>query len=141
MRIWIDITNTPHVNVLMPIYKHLQSKGHTLIITARDFSETLPLLRKNGIEPIVYGGHHGKSKIKKSLGMLRRMQTLLFKLPDYDVAFSLGGSYTSIISWLKRKKSISFSDNDFAAHKFITFWFSDYFIFPRSEERRVGKEC
>ena len=51
MKIWIDITNTPHVNVLLPIIRHLE-KGHSLIITARNFSETLPLLRKNNIEPI-----------------------------------------------------------------------------------------
>lgn len=130
MRIWIDITNTPHVNVLMPIYKHLQKQGHTLIITARDFSETLPLLRRNGIEPIVYGGHKGKSRLKKIGGLISRMWTLLFKVPKFDLAFSLGGSYTSVIAFFRGKKSISFSDNDFATHKFITFMFSDYFIFP-----------
>jgi predicted glycosyltransferase len=131
MRIWIDITNTPHVNVLMPIYKHLKKQGHELIITARDFSETVPLLRQNGIEPIVYGSHHGKSKFKKSLGMLRRLFKLVFGIPKFDLAFSLGGVYTSLIATLRRKKSISFSDNDFSSHKFLTYMLSDYFIFPK----------
>ena len=49
MKIWIDITNTPHVNTLMPIIRHLEKEGHELIYTARDFSETLPLLAKHGI--------------------------------------------------------------------------------------------
>lgn len=130
MRIWIDVTNTPHVNVLMPIYKHLIAEGHKIIITARDFSETIPLLKRNGIEPIVYGSHKGKSRIKKIVGLIVRMWSLLFKTPSFDIAFSLGGSYTSVVAFLRRKKSISFSDNDFATHKFITFIFSDYFIFP-----------
>ena len=130
MKIWIDITNTPHVNVLMPIYQHLKAKGHELIITARDFSETIPLLKKNGISPIIIGSHQGKSKFRKSFGLLVRYIQLLVNVPNFDVAFSLGGSYTSPIAWLRRKKSITFSDNDFTTHKFITYLFSSYFIFP-----------
>ena len=128
MKIWIDITNTPHVNVLMPIIRHLE-KEHELIFTARDFSETLPLLRKNGIEPIVYGNYKGKSRIKKVWGMLQRMWTLTFKLPKFDLAFSLGGNYTSAIAFLRGKKSIVFSDNDIS-FKFFSFAFGNYFIFP-----------
>lgn len=130
MKIWIDITNTPHVNVLMPIIRHLEANGHELIFTARDFSETLPLLKTHGIEPIVCGNHKGKSRIKKVIGLFNRMWSLLFKLPSFDLAFSLGGNYTSTIAWLRGKKSISFSDNDFVSHKFLTFLLSDYFIFP-----------
>jgi uncharacterized protein len=129
MKIWIDITNTPHVNVLMPIIRHLEAKGHELIFTARDFSETLPLLKTHGIEPIVYGNHKGKSRVKKVIGLFNRMWSLLFKLPSFDLAFSLGGNYTSTIAWLRGKKSIVFSDNDIS-FKFFSFALGSYFIFP-----------
>ena len=128
MRIWIDITNTPHVNVLMPIIRHLE-KDHELFFTARDFSETLPLLKKNGITPIVYGKYKGKSRIKKVMGMLGRMWTMLFKLPKFDLALSLGGNYTSAIAFLRGKKSIVFSDNDIS-FKFFSFSMGSFFIFP-----------
>lgn len=128
MRIWIDITNTPHVNVLMPIIRHLEKK-HELIFTARDFSETLPLLEKNGIRPIVYGRYKGKSRIKKIIGLLGRMWTMLFKLPKFDLALSLGGNYTSAIAFFRRKKSIVFSDNDIS-FKFFSFAMGSYFVFP-----------
>ena len=128
MRIWIDITNTPHVNVLMPIIRHLE-KNHELIFTARDFSETLPLLKKNGITPIVYGNYKGKSRVKKMMGLLGRMWTMLFKLPKFDLALSLGGNYTSAIAFLRCKKSIVFSDNDIS-FKFFSFAMGSYFIFP-----------
>lgn len=128
MRIWIDITNTPHVNVLMPIIRHLE-KDHELIFTARDFSETLPLLKKNGITPIVYGNYKGKSRVKKMMGLLGRMWTMLFKLPKFDLALSLGGNYTSAIAFLRGKKSIVFSDNDIS-FKFFSFAMGSYFIFP-----------
>lgn len=129
MKIWIDVTNTPHVNVLMPIIRHLEAEGHELLYTARDFSETLPLLKKNGINPIVYGDHKGKSRLLKFVDMLKRMWILLFKLPKFDMAFSLGGNYTSAIAWLRRKKSIVFSDNDIS-FKFFSFSMGSYFLFP-----------
>lgn len=128
MKIWIDITNTPHVNVLMPIIRHLE-KDHELIFTARDFSETLPLLKKNGITPIVYGNYKGKSRVKKMMGLLGRMWTMLIKLPKFDLALSLGGNYTSAIAFLRGKKSIVFSDNDIS-FKFFSFAMGSYFIFP-----------
>ncbi|MFT4806338.1 MAG: putative glycosyltransferase, partial [Psychroserpens sp.] len=128
MRIWIDITNTPHVNVLMPIIRHLEKK-HTLIFTARNFSETIPLLKQNGINPIVYGNYKGKSRIKKVTGLFQRMWMLLFDMPKFDLAFSLGGNYTSTIAFLRRKKSIVFSDNDIS-FKFFSFAMGSYFIFP-----------
>lgn len=128
MRIWIDITNTPHVNVLMPIIRHLE-KDHELLFTAREFSETLPLLEKNGIHPLVYGHYKGKSRFKKIIGLFERMWKMAFNLPKFDLAFSLGGNYTSAIAFLRRKKSIVFSDNDIS-FKFFSFALGSYFIFP-----------
>ena len=113
----------------MPIIRHLQRQGHSLIFTARDFSETIPLLKKNGIEPIVYGAYKGKSRIKKVGGLFGRMWKLLFSLPKFDLAFSLGGNYTSAIAFLRGKKSIVFSDNDIS-FKFFSFAMGSYFIFP-----------
>lgn len=129
MKIWIDITNTPHVNTLLPIIRHMETHGHELIYTARDFSETLPLLSKHGITPIVYGKYKGKSRVKKVMGLLQRMWMLLFDLPKFDLALSLGGNYTSAIAWLRGKKSIVFSDNDIS-FKFFSFAMGSYFIFP-----------
>lgn len=129
MKIWIDVTNTPHVNVLMPIIRHLEKNDHELVITARDFSETVPMLEKNGIKPLVYGNYKGKSRLKKVLGLMTRINTMLFKVPKFDLAFSLGGNYTSLIAWLRGKKSVVFSDNDIS-FKFFSFSMGSYFLFP-----------
>lgn len=129
MKIWIDVTNSPHVNVLMPIIRHLEKNGHKLIITARDFSETLPMLEQNGIKPLVFGNYKGKNRLKKAWGLITRINAMLFKVPEFDLAFSLGGNYTSFLAWLRRKKSIVFSDNDIS-FKFFSFFMGSYFIFP-----------
>ncbi len=128
MRIWIDITNTPHVIVLAPIIRHLE-KDHELIITARDFSETVPLLKQRGIDATVYGSYKGKSRMKKVIGLFSRRAVLLFKVPKFDFALSLGGNYTSTIAFLRGKKSIVFSDNDIS-FKYFSYRLGHYFIFP-----------
>jgi len=128
MRIWIDITNTPHVNLIMPLINYLSSL-HELIISARDFSETLPLLRKNGIEPLIIGKYKGKSKIYKTLGFATRSYQLLRTLPSFDISLSLGGNYTASISWLRKKPSIIVSDNDIS-FKTPAYKFGTHFIFP-----------
>lgn len=128
MKIWIDITNSPHVNVLLPIIRQLE-KEHDIIISARDFSETIPLLLKNGIKPIVHGKYKGKSRINKVFGLVFRLIDLYRKIPAFDLSLSLGGNYTAVISKLRRKPSIIFSDNDIS-YKTPAYKYGTYFIFP-----------
>lgn len=139
MKIWIDITNTPHVIVLTPIIRHLE-KEHELIITARDFSETVPLLKQRGFNPLVYGSYRGKSRLNKVLGLLSRMLVLLFKVPKFDYALSLGGNYTSTVAFLRGKKSVVFSDNDIS-FKYFSYRLGSYFMFPASfDYRRIQRK-
>ena len=36
MRIWIDLTNSPHVLVMRPVVLALEAEGHEVELTARD---------------------------------------------------------------------------------------------------------
>jgi predicted glycosyltransferase len=130
MKIWIDITNSPHVHFLYPIIRHL-SKTHELFITARDFSETIPMLESKGIKPIIIGDHKGKSKFKKVLGMLDRIRQINSEVPDFDFSISIGGQITSVVSWIRHKKSIIFTDNDIS-YKYHVYKIGSYFIFPKN---------
>lgn len=112
----------------MPIIRHLEQK-HELIISARNFSETLPMLVKTGINPIILGDYKGKSRINKVIGLISRMADLLFKIPKFDLSLSLGGNYTATISKIRLKPSIVFSDNDIS-FKSPAYNLGSYFIFP-----------
>ena len=46
MRIWIDLTNSPHVLVMRPVIEELRARGDEVLITARDFAQTLGLLER-----------------------------------------------------------------------------------------------
>ena len=45
MRVWIDLTNSPHVLVMRPVIENLHARGHEVEVTARDFAQTLGLVR------------------------------------------------------------------------------------------------
>ena len=79
VKIWFDITNTPHVNFLFPLIDHLH-KYNNIEITSRDFSETVFLLNESGFKHTVVDNHRGSSKLLKFSGMLNRTIALLNKL-------------------------------------------------------------
>jgi uncharacterized protein len=46
MKLWIDLANSPQVLFFRPLLAEFERRGHQLTLTARDFAQTLPLLRK-----------------------------------------------------------------------------------------------
>lgn len=80
--VWIDIENSPHVLFFKPIIERLKQRGVKLMITGRDKSETLELLKMNEIpyievtEPFKY---HGKNYLLKAVVTLLRAFKLFIK--------------------------------------------------------------
>lgn len=130
-KIWFDITNTPQVHFLTAIYDELKKKGeHSFVFTAREFSETTTLLEKRiGKDFRVFGGHYGKSYTKKIAGLFKRFQEILFTHISYDVSISCGSENAIWNSFLRRKKSVAFGDNDLA-RQWTYGHFVDYAFFP-----------
>ena len=71
--IWIDFDNAPHVPLLVPIVKALQDKGHPVLATARDYTQTIPLLEQSGITYHKVGKSFGKKKIAKVISLAFRL--------------------------------------------------------------------
>ena len=59
MRVWVDITNSPHVLFFRPLIRLLQADGHDVSITAREYAQTLELLELHGLAHEVVGPRHG----------------------------------------------------------------------------------
>ena len=58
-RVWIDLTNSPHVLFFRPILRRLDEAGTESVVTARDYAQTLGLLELYGIPHTVVGRHGG----------------------------------------------------------------------------------
>jgi predicted glycosyltransferase len=77
MRVWIDLTNSPHVLVMRPVIEALREDGHEVRVTARDFAQTLQLLDRFGIEHTAIGRHRGERLQDKALGLASRSGALV----------------------------------------------------------------
>ena len=102
MRIWIDITNSPHVLFFAPIIDDLHAGGHEVFVTARDYAQTVPLLEQKGIEYTLIGRHRGAATGAKALGLLSRSTRLAAfgGRKHMDVAFSHNSNDLSVAAWM-----------------------------------------
>jgi predicted glycosyltransferase len=102
MRIWVDLTNSPHVLVLRPIVDVLRARGHEVQITARDFAQTLGLLERFGIDHTVVGRHRGGRLAAKGVGLLSRSTALArwARGRGFDLAFGHGSNDVTVAARL-----------------------------------------
>jgi predicted glycosyltransferase len=70
--IWIDLDNSPHVPLFVPIIKELESKGHSIILTARDSFQVLGLADYYKLNYKKVGKHYGANKFLKIVGTIWR---------------------------------------------------------------------
>ena len=91
MRVWIDVTNSPHVVFFRPLVALLEGRGNDVTITARDFAQTLELLEDSGLPHAVVGPPHGgASRAGKVRAMAARLRALRRFARDrrFDLALS-----------------------------------------------------
>jgi uncharacterized protein len=138
MKIWFDITNTPQVHFLLAIMNGLSAKGeHEYLITTRDFSETVKLLKSKTEIPFdIIGGHHGKSLFRKASGLINRFSEVSKVVKEFDVSISCGSESAVWNSFVRNKKSIAFGDNDLAK-QWTYGLFVSYAFFPKSIPTQV----
>jgi len=119
--IWIDIENSPHVLFFKPIIKRLTQRDTKFIITGRDKSETLELLKMNKIpyigitEPLKY---HGKNYVLKVIVTLLRAFKLFIKFFNYRrsicVAINHGSRSHILAAYFLGVPVIAFDDYEYS---------------------------
>lgn len=77
MRIWIDLSNSPHVLFFRPIIRTLEEQGHDVSITACDFAQTMKLADRFGLNYESIGYHGGRALHGKGLNLFRRSFALM----------------------------------------------------------------
>ncbi len=97
MRIWIDIDNAPHVNIMVPIIQELRFRGHKVLITARDYGQTVELLKMKNVSYKLIGKHPGKSVILKILFLVFRMVHLFYFASDKRIDLVLSHGSRSLV--------------------------------------------
>jgi uncharacterized protein len=123
MRVWIDLTNSPHVLVMRPVIELLRADGHEVRVTARDFAQTLALCERLGIEHDAIGRHRGERLGAKAVGLASRSAALVrWARADaratggrgFDIALGHGSNDVSVAAALLRVPSSTMFDYEWA---------------------------
>jgi len=116
MKIWIDLDNSPHVPLFVPIIEALQAKGHEVVVTARNAFQVRELADLHGLEYKLVGRHYGKRFAFKLLGLgMRALQLLPIALRERPTLSVSHGSRSQLaVSALLGIPSLMISDYEFA---------------------------
>jgi hypothetical protein len=116
LRVWIDLTNSPHVLVMRPVIARLQEQGHDVEVTARDFAQTLQLCERFGIAHTALGRHRGGSLPAKARGLVERSFELLrwARRKRFDLALGHGSNDITIAAAALRVPCSTMFDYEWA---------------------------
>jgi len=116
MRVWIDLTNSPHVLVMRPVIRALERRGADVVVTARDFAQTLELCERHGIACEAIGHHRGGRLGAKGLGLLSRSTALArwARGRRIDLALGHGSNDVTVAAALLRIPSSTAFDYEWA---------------------------
>jgi uncharacterized protein len=121
MRVWIDLTNSPHVLVMRPVIDALRADGHEVRVSARDFAQTIELCERFGIEHTEVGRHRGGRLAAKARGLASRSAALVGwaraeqrARGSFDIALGHGSNDVSVAAALLRIPSTTMFDYEWA---------------------------
>jgi predicted glycosyltransferase len=117
MRVWFDLTNSPHVLVLRPLIEALKADGAEVTVTARDFAQTVALCERFGIDCEVIGRHRGARLRAKAAGLVDRSLALarFARGRRFDLAIGHGSNDVTVAAFALRVPRATAFDYEWAA--------------------------
>lgn len=117
MRIWLDLTNSPHVVIFRPLIPRMEARGHEVIVTAREFAQTLGLLERFGIAHHVVGAHGGGGRLGKLRAAASRTTALtrFARRESFDLAIAHGSTDQPPAARAARIPQVTMFDYEYAA--------------------------
>jgi uncharacterized protein len=116
VRVWVDLTNSPHVLVMRPVVRALEADGHEVEVTARDFAQTLELCDRLEVSHTAVGRHRGGRRGSKAVGLFSRSAALVrwARGRHFDAALGHGSNDITVAAKLLRVPSATAFDYEWA---------------------------
>jgi predicted glycosyltransferase len=76
MKVWIDLSNSPHPLLFAPIARRLDELGHAVLVTARDNAQTLELAREHWPDLTAIGSPSPRGRAAKAVAVGQRIRDL-----------------------------------------------------------------
>jgi predicted glycosyltransferase len=131
MRIWFDLSNSPHINLFEGLIREL-GLDHEIVITCRPLANTIELLDLHGLPYTVVGQHYGKGLLPKVFGYPVRVAALRSFLANrsIDVAVSQSSFHSPLVGRLLGARSVYTNDNEHALGNVPAFLFANVVLVP-----------
>ncbi len=132
MKVWIDLANSPHVPLFVPLVRAFEERGDEVLLTARDHAQTLSLAVDHWPEVVVIGGESPAGRARKAASILSRAAALrrFARTRRPDVALS-HGSYAQIVAArLARVPAVTMMDYEHQPANHLSFRFARRVVVP-----------
>jgi len=144
MKLWIDLSNSPHAQFFAPVVRELASRGVEVRVTARTFTQTVPLAKALGLDVLTVGKGERVSKLFKPYHISKRAMLLRSWARSESVTAAVShGSYAQVIAaWTMRLPAITFMDYEYQPANHVSFrlarWVFVPEVFPEERLRHYG---
>jgi uncharacterized protein len=142
MKVWIDLSNSPHPLLFTPIRIAFEEGGHTVVMTSRDNAQTLELARQRwpDVKPIGTQSPRGRTAKTRALGSRAHDLYRWAKAVQPDVALS-HNSYAQIVSArVARIPVVTAMDYEYQPANHIAFRLADRVILPKSFPESLARK-
>jgi predicted glycosyltransferase len=134
MRVWIDLSNSPHPLLFAPISRRLTELGNEVLVTARDNAQTVQLARERWPDVEVIGGASPRARPAKlaTLGDRVRKLRKWARMHRPEVALS-HNSYAQIVAArLSGLRVVTAMDFEFQPANHLAFRLADAVLVPNA---------
>jgi predicted glycosyltransferase len=141
MKVWIDLANSPHALLFAPVVRRLESLGHAVALTVRDYAQTRELARQRWDDFTVIGGPSPAGSRAKAGAMLRRTRELARWARDEgpDVALS-HNSYGQILAARRLTiPAVTAMDFEHQPVNHLAFRLADTVLLPSAIDRPTAR--
>ncbi|MDQ6875983.1 MAG: DUF354 domain-containing protein [Actinomycetota bacterium] len=137
MRVWVDLTNSPHAMLFAPIVRRLQERGDDVLVTARRFAHTVELAEHRFDHFEVVGRGAAKSLPDKVVSLqdrVRAMRTVGRRFRP-DVAVSHGSIDQVVAARTMRVRSLVSVDYEYQPANHLSFRLASRLLLPAAFEQ------
>jgi len=134
MRIWIDLANSPHVPFFRSLANEFVERKHEIVVTAREFAETVELAEAAGFAAQVIGGHGGGKLSGKAGNLVQRALALASwaRGRNLDLAVS-HNSYSQVLAARALSlRTVTLMDYEHQPANHLAFRLASRVIVPRT---------
>jgi len=138
-KVWLDITNSPHVVFYYPILKKIKEHGYEVVISAREYAQIKGLLKLFNIEHFMIGKHMKKNKFKKLVGFVIRSNKLykFAKDKNINVAISMGSHDMMMAAKRLNIPHLTLFDYEYSFGHHISFRLSNIILSPKGVSKKI----